>query len=210
MSYKVLIVDDQRFARQMFENIVNSSENYELAGSMSSAEQAARLCVSKKIDLVLMDVVLGTGPSGLDVSRQIKEMSPQTRIIIVTSMPEVSYLKRAREIGVDSLWYKEIQEQPLLSLMDRTMAGEKIFPDYTPSLMLGNAVSASFTSRELEVLREMTTGATNAEIAERLCITERTVKTHISHMLDKTGYKNRTVLAIKARVGGLVIGEDPE
>lgn len=207
MAYKVLIVDDQRVARQLFEGIVKESGRYELAGSLSSAREAADLCREKGVDLVLMDVVLSDGYHGLEASREIREKSPRTKIIVVTSMPEVSYLERAREIGVDSFWYKEIQEQPLLTLMDRTMAGERVYPSSTPRLVLGSASSVELTERELEVLREMTTGATNAEIGERLHLSERTVKRHITDMLEKTGYKNRTVLAINARVHGLVIGE---
>jgi len=87
------------------------------------------------------------------------------------------------------------------------MAGESVYPDTTPRLVLGNATSAELTDRELDVLRELLTGATNGEIGEKLGMSERTVKTHITHMLEKTGFKNRTVLAIRARMSGLVIDE---
>lgn len=207
MAYKVLIVDDQKIARMLFEGIVTGSERYALAGSLSSARRAAELCARHGVDLALMDIVLTDGYHGLEASREIKEKSPRTKIIVMTSMPEVSYLERAREIGVESFWYKEVQEQPLLALMDRTMAGESIYPDSTPRLMLGRASSMELTPRELDVLREMTKGATNAEIAERLHMSERTVKRHITDMLDKTGYANRTVLAVQARAVGLVIGD---
>ena len=71
-------------------------------------------------------------------------------------MPEYSYLSRAREIGVESFWYKEEQRESLLDVMERTMAGESVYPDATPELQLGLASSYEFTERELEVLREMT------------------------------------------------------
>ena len=194
-------------ARMLLENIVNTSGRYELALSVPSARQAVQICMERKVDLVLMDIVMGDGYHGLEASEEIKRVSPCTRIIIMTSMPESSYLKRAQEIGVESFWYKEVQEQPILALMDRTMAGESVYPDNPPRLLLGNADSLDFSERELDVLREMTTGATNGEIAERLGIAENTVKVHIRHMLEKTGYANRTVLAVQARVLGIAIGE---
>ncbi len=207
MPYRVLIVDDQRMARSLFESVIASSERYVLAGSLEAAGDAAPFCASSQVDLVLMDLIFVNNLAGFEASREIKRVSPRTKIVIVTSMPEVSYLKRAREIGVESFWYKETGEEPLLALMDRTMAGESVYPDSTPRLVLGNASSAELTERELEVLRELLTGATNGEIADKLCMSERTVKTHITHMLEKTGYKNRTVLAINARVSGLVIDD---
>ncbi len=127
---------------------------------------------------------------------------------MVTSMPEVSFIERARQAGVDSFWYKEIQEQPILEIMDRTMAGESIYPDHAPIVSIGNTVSTDFTDREIAVLREITGGLSNQEIGEKLGITERTVKMHITNMLQKTGFRTRLELAVRARTGGIVIPEN--
>ncbi|HAE80330.1 MAG TPA: DNA-binding response regulator [Lachnoclostridium sp.] len=210
MAYSVLIADDQSMARQLFEMFVKSSEKYRLVHSLESASVAHIYCSRFPIDLVLMDVVMADGVSGLEAAKRIKKVSPKTKIIIVTSMPEVSYIKRAREIGVESFWYKEASREPVLTVMDRTMAGESVYPDSAPVLTLGNAKSVEFTPKELEVLREMTMGLTNSAIAEKLFIDVTTVKSHVTHMLQKTGFQNRTELAIQARVSGLVIGEPEE
>ena len=210
MAYSVLIADDQSMARQLFEMFVKSSEKYRLVHSLESASVAHIYCSRFPIDLVLMDVVMADGVSGLEAAKRIKKVSPKTKIIIVTSMPEVSYIKRAREIGVESFWYKEASREPILTVMDRTMAGESVYPDSAPVLTLGNAKSVEFTPKELEVLREMTMGLTNSAIAEKLFIDVTTVKSHVTHMLQKTGFQNRTELAIQARVSGLVIGEPEE
>lgn len=207
MAYNVLIVDDQNMSRQLFEVFVNSSEKYHLMYSLESASVANVYCERYPIDLVLMDVVMSDGSNGLDAAERIKKSRPNTKIIIVTSMPEVSYISRARAIGVESFWYKEVSKEPILEVMDRTMAGESVYPDKTPTLTLGNATSAELTPKELEVLRELTTGASNSAIAEKLHIDITTVKSHIKHMLQKTGFANRTELAIEARVGGLVIAD---
>ena len=148
-----------------------------------------------------MDVVTRNGESELDAAARIKRAFPRIRIVIVTSMPECSYLCRAREIGMESFWYKEEQRESLLGVMERTMNGESVYPDAT----LGLASSYEFTERKLEVLREMTGGDTNQEIADRLHLSVATVKTHILNMLEKTGFRNRTELAVRARESGLVI-----
>ena len=205
---KVMIVDDQFISRQLFEMYVKISDKYEVTYSVESAAFADAYVLKNKIDLVLMDILMNDGSNGLDAAARIKKNSPETKIIAVTSMPEYSWMKRAREIGIESFWYKEASEATILDVMDRTMAGESVYPDGTPEVLLGHARSTEFTERELEVLRFMTTGVPNAVIAEKLGIAENTVKNHIRHMMEKTGCKNRTELAIQARVSGVVISMD--
>ena len=205
MAYRVLIVDDFLMSRQVFENAVRESGDFALAGSFATADEAVAHVSRKCVDLVIMDIVMTEGQNGLAAAKRIKDIRPETKILIVTSMPEVSYLSRAREIGVESFWYKEVQEQPILEVMKRTMAGESIYPDSTPVVSLGNAVSTEFTERETDVLRELVSGYSNQEIAKNLGIAERTVKMHIANMIEKTGFRSRLELAVKARTGGLVI-----
>ena len=205
MAFKVLIADDQKMVRQMFELAVRGSQNYEIAALAATPEEAVEKALRCKADLVLMDVVMGSGSDGLDAARQIKAQRPETKILLVTSMPEVSYIDRAKKIGIESFWHKEVQEQPLIEIMDRTMAGESIYPASMPVVRFGNIVSTELTDTEIKVLRELVTGASNKEIGERLYMATNTVKRHISDMLDKTGFKSRLQLAIRARGGGLVI-----
>ena len=207
MAYKVLIADDQKMVRQMFETVLNGTSDYTIAGMAKTAAETVRICLEQKIDLVLMDVVMGYGMDGLDAAKQIKQERPDVKIMIVTSMPETTYIDRAKEIGIDSFWHKEVQEQPLLEIMNRTMAGESVYPTEMPVIIFGNTVSTSLTKRELEVLRELVGGSSNAKIASALGISERSVKQHISDMLAKTGFKSRLQLAVVARGGGLVIND---
>lgn len=202
---KVMIVDDQYIARQLFEMYVNSSDKYELVYSVESVAFADTFVLKKHIDLVLMDILMADGSNGLEAAERIKKDNPDIKIIAVTSMPEVSWIDRAQSIGIDSFWYKEASKENILDVMDRTMAGESVYPDNAPKVLLGFADSTDLTDRELEVLRIMTTGASNAMIADRLGITENTVKTHIRHMMEKTGCESRTELAIEARVSGIVL-----
>lgn len=205
VSYNVLIVEDQDIPRELFEIYIRSSEHFCHFLSIANASAALSVCRSNKIDLILMDVMTELDHSGLDAAEEIKREFPSIKIIIVTSMPEYSWLARARRIGVDSFWYKDGQKDSLLDVMERTMAGENIYPDETPLIRIGCATNHEFTERELDVLKELTTGDTNAEIAKRLFISVATVKSHIQHLMEKTGFKTRTELVSEARGLGIVI-----
>ena len=203
--YNVIVVEDQAMPRQLFEAFIAMSDKYTLVHSIKNADMADIYCEKSDIDLILMDVCTELNSSGLDAAARIKAKHPEIKIIIVTSMPEVSYLERARKIGVDSFWYKEVSEEPILELMDRTMAGESIYPDKTPDIRFGLIRSSELSEKELMILRELTSGDTNAEIAERLQVSQFTVRDYIKSIMEKTGFRSRTELAVKARESGIVI-----
>lgn len=202
---KVMIVDDQAISRQLFEMYVKNSEKYELAFSIESAGVVDIYLLKNHVDLILMDILMNDGSNGLEAAARVKSEYPDTKVIAVTSMPEQSFMEQAKAIGVDSFWYKETGEHEILDVMDRTMEGEHVYPDHSPNVMLGNVSSGELTHRELEVLRIITTGASNNAVAEELGISEHTVKTHVRSMLGKTGFANRTELAIKARALGVAV-----
>lgn len=207
MAYNVLVVEDQDIPRELFEIYVKAADEFNHLLSVANASAALSVCRNNKVDLILMDVMTELDHSGLDAAQDIKRQFPDIKIIIVTSMPEYSWLGRAREIGVDSFWYKDGQKDSILDVMKRTMAGEHIYPDSTPLIRIGNATNHEFTERELDILKELTTGDTNAEIADRLFISVATVKSHIGHLMEKTGFKTRTELVSEARGLGIVIKE---
>lgn len=207
MSYNVLVVDDQTMPRQLFENIIKNSENYNLAASVDSASIADVYCAKMQIDLILMDVVMSGGINGIEAAARIKESYPNIKILVVTSMPDGSFLDKAREAKVDSFWYKEVQDVPLLEIMDRTMAGEHVYPDDAPIVSIGLAKSTDFTSRELEVLRFVAAGYSDKEIAQMLVISYGTVRAHLNNLLQKTACTSRTELAILVAKTGIVVPE---
>ena len=201
----VLIVEDDPMARQLLEIYVEKSGTYALAQSVESAAFAELCCRARQIDLILMDVCTALNANGLDAAAKIKKEFPYIKIIIITSQPECSFLDRAQAAGVDSFWYKSGTAEDLIAVMDRTVAGERVYPDSTPPLQLGEVTSDLLSDRELEVLRELVAGEPDAAIAEKLHMSLRTVKAHIQSMRDKTGFRNRTELAVRAREIGLVI-----
>ena len=141
MSYRVVIAEDFRMIREIFENAVQHEEGFELEASFPTAAQAVKYLEKNNADLVLMDVLIPGSMSGLDAAAIIKESKPKTRIIIVTSMPELTYEKRARELGVEGFWQKEVQEQPIQEIMKRVMAGEHVYPTEQLQVNIGNTSS---------------------------------------------------------------------
>ena len=207
MSYKVVIAEDFRMIREIFESTVERAEGYTLAASFPTAIQALRYVEKNDADLVIMDVLIPGSMSGLGAAEKIKAIKPDVKIIVVTSMPELSYERKAREIGVEGFWQKEVQEQPIQEIMDRVMAGETVYPSEQVEVPIGNAMSTEFTKREADVLKELVTGASNKEIAGKLNMGESTVKMHITNMLQKSGYHSRLELVLMARHYGIAINE---
>lgn len=203
---RVLVVDDQLVVRQLFEMYFKSSDKYELVDALPSAAQAEEyIRVHPAVDLIIMDILMNDGSNGLDAAAAVKRFRPGIRIVAITSMVEASWLKRAKEIGIESFYYKEAPQETILDVLDRTMAGESVYPDTPPTVTMGLMDSEQFSERELDVLRLMTTGMSNARIAQTLNLAEGTVKNIIHTMLEKTGFDNRTELAIEARIRGVAV-----
>ena len=110
-------------------------------------------------------------------------------------MLDAGYLGRAREVGADSIYFKDVSKTELMNVVERTMGGESVYPDKTPEVWIGNARSSDFTEAELKVLHLLVEGMTYKEMGEELCVTTDCVKKHISSMLSKTGYPSKTKLA---------------
>lgn len=207
MPFKVLIVEDQQMPRQLLEIFISSNKNYAHQASLNDASLALAYCQNKPVDVILMDVYTFQGNNGLLAAEEIKKQFPEIKIIIVTSLPEYSWIKKAKEIGVDSFWYKDENKENIIEIIDRTMKGEHIYPDETPLVKFGQVTNHDLTDRELEILKEMLTGDSNQEIAERLFLSPGTVKRHVENLLFKTGFHTRTELVAEAVRLGIVINE---
>lgn len=202
---RVVVADDQNISRGFFEMYVRAAVGYELLASLRTAQGAADYLAGHEADLLILDVMMQDGIDGLTAAARIKAMRPEVRIILTTSTSETSWEDKAREIGVESFWYKEYDEHGIQEIMDRTMAGESVYPGDPPKVPFSNVTREELTERELEVLRELTASLTNEEIAEKLSISTNTVKRHLQNILEKTGFENRLQLAMNAKSLGLVV-----
>ena len=204
---RVVVADDQNISRGFFEMYVRSATNYELITGLRTAQEAVDFISGHEADILILDVMMQEGIDGLTAAKEIKEKRPEVKIILTTSMSETNWEEKAREIGVESFWYKEYDEHSILEIMDRTMAGESVYPGDPPKVPFGKITREDLTERELEVLRELTASLTNEEIADKLCISANTVKRHLQNLMEKTGFESRLALAMNARALGLVVHE---
>ena len=205
MMINVLIVEDQKMAQENMESIINVSESYTLAGIITNAADAELFCMRGGVDLILMDVCTARDESGIEACAIIKKKFPKIKIIIVTSMAEHTFIEKARAARADSFWYKDASHGELISVMDRTMAGEHIFPDKTPEVKLGFTTSYELTSSELDVLRALMQSTSDEDAAAMLGCTKANIRWHVSKILEKTGYRTRMELLIAVAQKNLII-----
>ena len=201
----VLIVEDQKMAQENMESIIKTSENYTLAGIIPNAADAELFCMRGGVDLILMDVCTARDENGIEACGVIKKKFPKIKVIVVTSMAEHTFIEKARAARADSFWYKDASHGELISVMDRTMAGEHIFPDKTPEVKLGFTTSYELTQSELDVLRALMQSTSDEDAANMLGCTKANIRWHVSKILEKTGYRTRMELLIAVAQKNLII-----
>ena len=205
---RVVVADDQNISRGFFEMYVRAAMRYTLLAGLRTAQEAVRYADEHEIDLIIMDIMMQDGIDGLTAAGEIKKKHPKIKIILTTSASETSWEEKAKAAGIESFWYKEYDDRSLIELMDRTMAGDSVYPSDPPDVPFGRIRRADLTDRELDVLRELTASLSIEELAERLHISPNTVKRHIQNILEKTGFVSRLELAMNARSLGLVVSEN--
>lgn len=202
---RVLIVEDQRMAQENMEAIIKESDTYTLAGAIANAADAELFCMRGGVDLILMDVCTARDESGIEACAVIKKKFRDIKVIIVTSMAEHTFIEKAKQARADSFWYKDASGGELISVMDRTMAGEHIFPDKTPEVKLGLTTSYSLTHYEMDVLRALMQSTSDEDAAGMLGCTKANVRWHLAKILEKAGYRTRMELLIAIAQKNLII-----
>ncbi len=193
---KVMIVEDQPMICSLLESYFPVEDGHQIVASIPSAKQAVEICRFSTVDLILMDVQTQNRENGLTAVREIKAVHPKIKIVVVTSLIDSAILEKAKSVGADSLWYKDSSKIRLMEIVQRTMAGEHIFPDTPPAVQIGMAKSTEFTKTELKVLRYLLRGLSYPRIASEMGIEMSTVKFHVTNMLQKTGLENKLQLAL--------------
>lgn len=202
---KVLIVEDQKMAQENMEAIIKANENYTLAGIISNSADAELFCMRGGVDLILMDVCTAHDESGIEACGIIKKEFPKIKVIIITSMAEHTFIEKAKEARADSFWYKDAGHDELITVMDKTMKGEHIFPDKTPEVKLGLITSYELTQSELDVLRTLMQSTSDEDAASMLNCSKANIRWHLNKILEKTGYRTRMELLIAVAQKNLII-----
>ncbi len=202
-TIKVLVADRHTMFRQFFEGVVNAAKSFRLCASTPDLSALPALCADHQPDLVLVDPELK-----LSVLRRIREDFPWIKLLVMTDRAAWELPLVLREMGVHTMGYKNADHPPVHLLLERTIAGQSIFPEASPLIQIGLAVGNDFTPRERDVLRYLLEGYSNSVIASHLGISEHAVHYHVNNMLSKTGYTNRIKLAVMVERSGFVISAE--
>lgn len=221
MSTRVLLADDQELIRLGFRMVIDAHEEMTVVGEAADGEEAVRLSIELKPDVVLMDVRM-PGTDGIEATRRIAQAPGDVKVLILTTFDLDSYAFSALRVGASGFLVKDVPPESLLSAIGSVARGDAVVsPGLTRRLLdsyahllpedqakavdTGSALIDRLTDREREVLLELAAGRSNAEIAERLVVTKATVKTHVGRVLTKLELRDRVQAVIFAYDHGLVV-----
>ena len=209
----VLIVDDHSVVRQGIRAFLEAQGDLSVIGEAETGEQAVQLAEKCRPDVVLMDLLM-PGMNGVEATRRVKQVSPHSQVIVLTSYYEDENIFPALRAGALSYTLKDIHPKELVEAVRKAARGESVLHPRVASRIVQEvhkfkpAVPAAFgelTERELDVLRLIAKGESNATIAEKLILSEKTVKGHVSNILSKLHSADRTQAAAFAWQQGLMV-----
>lgn len=208
---RILVVDDHALVRKGLVALLDVKPGVEVIGEAADGDEAVNLARTLNPDVILLDLIM-PNKDGITALREIREENPEAKVLILTSFTEESKVKAVLEAGASGYQIKDSSPAELLTAIQAVHQGNFFsHPKITKRIMKGfedddKPVSASgeLTERELDVLQLVASGYTNREIADILSISDRTVSTHVSHILGKLGVDNRIKAAMKALNDGLI------
>lgn len=196
---RVVLAEDQAMVRGAFAQLLDLQPDVTVVATAGNGDEALAVVTEHRPDVLLTDIEM-PGRSGLDVAAELSRSGAATRVLIVTTFARSGYLRRAMDAGVAGYVLKDEPIADLVSALRRVHAGERVV---SPELAMAAWDSADpLTPRERELLHEVTTGASNADIAARLNLAEGTVRNYLSTAMAKLGARNRSDAANIARERG--------
>jgi DNA-binding NarL/FixJ family response regulator len=198
---RVLSVDDHPLLREGLAAIINNQPDMLLVAQASNAQEAIQEYRKHRPDVTLMDLRL-PGKSGIDAMIAVRAEFPEARVIMLTTFEGDVEIQRALEAGARGYMLKSMPPKELVEVIRQVHAGKKRIPAQLAAQLAEHLSDEDLTAREIEVLNQIAGGNRNRDIAEKLFITEETVKVHIKHIMDKLGANDRTqAVAIGVRRG---------
>jgi two-component system response regulator DesR len=196
---RVVLAEDQAMVRGAFAQLLDLQPDVTVVATAGDGGEALAAVAEHRPDVLLTDIEM-PGRTGLDVAQELRNRGDTTRVLIITTFARSGYLRRAMDSGVAGYVLKDAPIADLVSALRRVHAGERVV---APELAMAAWDSADpLTPRERELLREVTTGASNADIAVRLNLAEGTVRNYLSTAMAKLGARNRSEAANTARDRG--------
>jgi DNA-binding NarL/FixJ family response regulator len=214
MSIRVLLVDDQALVRGGFRLILDTREDLEVVGEAEDGREAVELARRLHPDVILMDVRM-PNVDGVEATRRLTALGEPARVLILTTFDLDEYVYEAIRAGASGFLLKDVQPTQLVDAVRVVAAGEALlaptvtrrlldhFAGQLPGATKAPPELARLTERELEILTLLAEGLSNAELAERLFLSETTVKTHVSSVLRKLELRDRVQAVVLAYKAGL-------
>ncbi len=198
---RVLSIDDHPLVREGLAALINDQADMRVVGQGSTGHDAIQRFREHQPDIVLMDVRL-PDMSGIDAMITIRSEFPEARIIMVTSSEGDVEMQRALAGGARGYMLKSMPPNDLLEAIRKVHVGKKAIPSEIAARLANHMSDEALTAREVEILQQVAEGNRNRDIAERLFISEGTVKVHIQHIMEKLGANDRTqAITIAVRRG---------
>jgi DNA-binding NarL/FixJ family response regulator len=187
-----LIVDDHEVVREGLRLSLSRAPHIRVVGEAADGRAAIELAERRKPNVVIMDVRM-PGLDGLDATKELMEKEPNTAVLIFTAYSERSLLARGLESGAKGYILKEAPHETLVRAIEKVAAGDSfIDPALMPAFLSGKDREEMLTAREREILQLLADGMSNADAAQRLFISQETVKSHVRHILAKLEADTRT------------------
>jgi len=214
MKARILIADDHATLREGMRLILQQEKDFELVGEAADGEEAVRLASELKPDIIIMDIVMPK-LNGVEATRQIKQVSPSTALLILTAYSDIRYIIGLLEAGACGYLLKNSPAKEIVRAIRAVRSGESVLdPEVTRKLVQRLAsltksqdeveTSGLLTVREMEILKLASRGMSNKELSEKLFISLRTVKAHMTNIFNKLGCSNRTDAIIKGLKQGYI------
>ena len=216
-AIRIVVADDHEVVRSGFAELLDTQPDFTVVGTASNGHEAVQLSLDHRPDVVLMDIRM-PGMDGIEATRQLAGHAPDApRVLVLTTFDLDEYVYDALRAGASGFLLKDVTAERLIEAVRIIAAGDALLaPGVTRRLISEfaqrptarlQAVPAlgELTPRETEVLGLVAEGLSNPEIARRLVVTEETVKTHVSRILNKLGLRDRTQAVVAAYESGLVV-----
>ena len=214
----VLIADDHPLVREALHRALDVEEDMKVVAEASDGEEAVKLASELKPDVVVMDIVMPK-VNGIEATRKIKEIAPDTAILILTAYDDEEYVLGLLDAGAAGYLLKSARGRDLAGAIRAIRAGESVLhPNIIARLLKRATVTAVkenkaqglLSERESEVLRLVALGMSNKEVAEKLFLSQRTVKAHLTSVFNKLNVASRSEAIVKGLQWGLVTLENTE
>lgn len=204
-----MLVDDHPVVRQGMRGALEAAEQFVIVGEADNADDAISAVLMLKPDLVLLDIRIKGGRSGIDVANELRTMRPDLKIVALTNHAQEPYLRAMIEAGVDGYLLKDTSPSEIVEAVTKVARGENVFSaalgDVTPNAFLESEASGDLSSIEAEVLQMVADGATNQMIAQELSLDQKTVQMHLARSFVKLGVPDRDAAVVKAAEEGLIV-----